>query len=59
MRGRYGFGKRLLQFCNEKEFHGAKTWFEKEEQRKITYSIGGNKTKIDILLVGKSNRSYL
>ena len=31
----------------------ANTWFEKMEQEKITYSIGGNKTKIDFVLVGK------
>ena len=34
------------------------TWFEKE-QRKTTYSIDGNKTDIDFVLVGKSNRKYL
>ena len=31
----------------------ANTWFEKE-QRKITYSMGGNETEIDFLLVGKN-----
>ena len=29
----------------------ANTWFEKKEQRKITYSIGGNETEIDFVLV--------
>ena len=33
----------------------ANTWFAKE-QRKITYSVGGNKTKTDLVLVGKNNR---
>ena len=36
----------------------ANTWFEKE-QRKITYSMGGNETEIDFALVGKNNRTYL
>ena len=37
----------------------ANTWFEKKEQRKITYSMDGNETKIDFVLVGKNNRKYL
>ena len=38
--------RRPLEFFDEKEFCVASTWFEKE-QRKITYSMGGNKTEID------------
>ena len=30
-----------------KELREANTWFEKKEQRKITYSMGGNETEID------------
>ena len=37
----------------------AKTLFEKEKQRKITYSMDGKKTEIDLVLVGKSNRKHL
>ena len=51
-------GRKLLEFCDEKELHEANTWFEKE-QRKITYSMGGNKTEIDFALVSKNNRKYL
>ena len=29
------------------------------KQRKITYSMGGNDTEIDFVLVGKNNRKYL
>ena len=29
-------GKRLLEFCDEKELCVANTWFQKKEQRKIT-----------------------
>ena len=35
-------GKRLLEFCDEKNLCVANTCFEKE--RKITYSMGGNET---------------
>ena len=62
---KYGIGKRnvegrrLLKFCNEKELCVANTWFEKKEQRKIKYRIGGNETEIDFVLVGKNNRKYL
>ena len=61
----YGFRKRkvkekrVLEFCDEKELCVANTWFKKEEQRKITYSVGGNKMEIDFVLVSKSNRKYL
>ena len=37
----------------------ANTWFEKKEQRKITFGMCGNETEIDFVLVGKSNRKYL
>ena len=37
----------------------ANTWLEKKEQRKITYSLGGNETEIDFALVSKNNRKYL
>ena len=50
--------RRLLKFCDEKELCVANTWFEKKEQRKITYSMGGNKTEIDFALIGKNNRKY-
>ena len=60
--GGYGIGKRnvegrrLLEFCDEKELCVANTRFEKE-QRKITYSMDGNET-IEFVLVGKNNRKY-
>ena len=51
-------GRRLLKFGDEKELCAANTWFEKE-QRKITYSMGGNKIDLDFVLVGNNNRKYL
>ena len=30
-----------------------------KEQRKRTFSMGGNETEIDFVLVGKNNRKYL
>ena len=62
--GGYGMGKRnveerrLLEFCDEKELGVPNTWFEKKEQRKVTYSMGGNETEIGFVLVGKNNRKY-
>ena len=54
--------KKMLRgedFCNEKKLCMANTWFEKMEQRKITYSMGRNETEIDFVLVGKNNRKYV
>ena len=36
-----------------------KTEFEKKEQRKITYSMSGNETETDCVLVDKNNRKHL
>ena len=52
-------GRRLLEFCKEKELCVANTLFEKKEQRKITYSMDGNETEINFVLVVKSNTKYL
>ena len=65
MHGGYGIGKRnvegrrLLEFYDEKEMCVANKWFEKKGQRKIRYSMGGNKTVIDFVLFGKNKRKYL
>ena len=37
----------------------ANTWFRKGEERKVTYSVGENESKIDVLLMGNGNRKYL
>ena len=52
-------GRRLLEFCDEKELCVANTWFRKKENRKVTFSTGGNETEIDFVLVSKRNRRYL
>ena len=31
---------KMLEFCEEKEFSVANTWFKKGEKRKVTYSAG-------------------
>ena len=51
--------RRLLEFCDEKELCEVNTWFEKKEQIKIAYNIGGNEIEIDFVLVDKNNRKYL
>ena len=37
----------------------ANAWFRKGEKRKVTYSAGEIRTKIDFVLVGKGNKKYL
>ena len=39
-------GRRLLEFCDEKELCVANAWFYKADKRKITYSAGGCETEI-------------
>ena len=63
--GGYGIGKRnvegsmLIDFCVQKELCVANTWYKKRDERKVTYSSGGNDTEIDFVLVGKEKRKYL
>ena len=63
--GGYGIGKRnvegrrLLEFCAEKELCVANAWFKKKKQRKRTCSMGGNQNEIDFVLSGPNNRKYL
>ena len=45
-------GRRLLEFCDEKELCVANTWFYKIDKRKIINSSGGCGTEIDLVLVG-------
>ena len=50
-------GRRLLEFCDERELCKANTWFKKTDKRKITYSANGCETEIDFVLVGKNTES--
>ena len=52
-------GRRLLEFCNERELCVANTWFYKADKRKITSSAGGYKKECDVLLVGEKYRKYI
>ena len=52
-------GRRLLEFCDERELCVANTWFYKADKRKITYSAGGYETEIDFMLVGEKYRMYI
>ena len=49
-------GRKLLEFCDEKELRVANTWFYEKEKRKIIYSTGECKTEIDFVLLGKMQR---
>ena len=50
-------GRRLLEFCDERELCVANTWFKNTEKRKITYSAGECGTEIDFVLVGENTES--
>ena len=52
-------GRRLLEFGIKRSWAEQIQWFKKKEQKKIAYSMGGNKTEIDFVSVGKNNRKYL
>ena len=52
-------GRRLLEFCDEKELCVANTWFYRIDKRKITSSAGGCETEIDFVLVGEKYRKYI
>ena len=62
MHGGYGIGKTnaegrlLLDFCDQKELCVAHTWYKKNE-RKVTYSSGGNVTEIDFVLLERKRGS--
>ena len=57
--GRYGVGQRnlevrmLLVFCVEKELCVSNTWFKREEERTVTFRMGGNVSKIEFVLIKK------
>ena len=52
-------GRRLLEFCNERELCVANTWYKKTDKRKTTYSAGRCGTEIDFVLVGEKYRKYI
>ena len=49
--GGYGVGQRnlegrkLLEFCLEKELCVSNSWFKREEKRKVTFRMGENEKK--------------
>ena len=52
-------GRRLLEFCDEKELCVANAWLHKAEKKKITYNAGRCETEIDFVLVRKKSRKYV
>ena len=63
--GGYGLEKRnvegrmSLDFWVQKELCVTNAWYKKRDERKVTYSSGGNDTEIDFVQVGKEKRKYL
>ena len=49
----------LLEFCDERELCVANTWFEKTDNKKITFKSGNNESEIHFILVRKKNRKFL
>src|SRR5207245_894559 len=60
-----GFGKRneegevLLEFACSRDMIIAKTWFDKEDSKKVSYESGGCKTVVDYILVRKIDRAKI
>ena len=52
-------GRRLLEFCDEKELCLANTWFYKKENRKIICCASECKTEIDLVFVGKKDKKHV
>ena len=50
-------GRRLLEFCDERELCMTNTRIYKADKEKITYNTGECQTEIDFLLVGKNTES--
>jgi Reverse transcriptase (RNA-dependent DNA polymerase) len=61
--GGMGFGKRnqegnrLLEFADSREMIVVNTWFDKEEEEKVSYESGECRSVIDYFLVPKEERS--
>ena len=45
----------LLEFGLKKELCVPKTWFKKEEKRKVTFRMGENEKKIYFVLIRKEH----
>ena len=52
-------GRMLLEFCLEKELCVSNTWLKREEKRKVTFRMGENKTKIDLVLTKKEHPWFI
>ena len=50
-------GRRLVEFCDEKELCEANTLLYKAQKRKITYSTGAYETEIGFVHVGDNAES--
>ena len=48
-------GKFLLEFCQEMELRVSNTWSKREEKRKVTFTMGENKTEMNFVLIKKEH----
>ena len=49
----------LLEFCLEKELCVSNTWLKKNENRKVTFRMGENETRIDFVFIKKKDRQFI
>ena len=63
--GGHGFGSRnlegemLLKFTNARNLAVMNTWFKKDEGKLVTYELGGCRTTVDYILIGKEDRKMV
>ena len=52
-------GEMLLEFADAMDLVVANTWFQKPEEKKVTYASGGNESVVDYVLVRKRDRKMV
>ena len=56
---RNGDGRRLREFCDEKELCVPNTWYKKKGKRKVTFSSEEKETEVDFIAIEKNSPKYL
>ena len=49
----------LLEFCLDKELCVSNIWLKIWRNRKVTFTLGRNKTEIDFMLIRKEHQPFL
>ena len=48
--------KNVIDICLKRELCLSNKWFKREENKKVTFRLGENKTEIDFVLIRKEDR---